>query len=80
MRSIEDWYEWELSERPKGIWEQHVPLLLFQPKYYMGSPEIEPGLSRWEIDGGQIIYIEFVVEEIYYLSKLILMGTMSKQL
>jgi len=39
------------------------------------------GLSRREIDGGpEVTYIEIVIQEIYYLSKLILVGTMSKQL
>jgi len=42
-----------LSERPKGVRDHQVPVSLYQPIYHMDSPEIEPGLSRSEIDGGR---------------------------
>jgi len=55
--------------------------------YYFSNPNttwaaqrLNPGFRGEKSMAGKVIYIEFVVEEIYYLSKLILMGTMSKQL
>jgi len=48
-----------LSERPKGVRDHQVPVSLYQPIYHMDSPEIEPGLSRSEIDGGRS-YIHWI--------------------